>query len=101
MVANARFRGPHRASVWWASLVHYLFLDEPRTSFVVGEPKATNSTVLGYDFANGFNIEKLIDLPHKRSALVKCSRERFFQLSPFSWDGQAEIADHSNRAARV
>ncbi|KAL2048820.1 hypothetical protein ABVK25_010945 [Lepraria finkii] len=101
LVRNARFRGPHRASVWWASLVQYTFLDEPRTSFVVGEPKATNSAVLGYDFANGFNIEKLIDLPHKRSALVKCSRERFFQLSPFSWDGQAEIADHSYRAARV
>lgn len=81
--------------------MQYTFLDEPRTSFAVGEPKATNSTVLGYDFANGFNIEKLIDLPHKRSALVKCSRERLFQLSPLSWDGQAEIADHSYRAARV
>ena len=41
---------------------------------VVKEPKATNITVLAYDSVIGFNIEKLIDLPYRRSAFEKCSR---------------------------
>lgn len=36
-----------------------------------------------YDEMHGYHVEKTIDLPHKRAALVKCSREKFFQLMPF------------------
>ncbi|KAL1955564.1 hypothetical protein VTO42DRAFT_8443 [Malbranchea cinnamomea] len=86
LVGDERYRGPHRVKAWHTSLTHYMFLDDPRTNFVVGEPRATGVKVLSYDQANGYHVEKFIDLPHKRAALVKCSREKFFQLVPFDYE---------------
>ncbi|KAH7160616.1 acyl-CoA N-acyltransferase [Dactylonectria macrodidyma] len=84
LVGDVRFRGPHRVSAWWSSLMHYLYLDDPRTTYVVGEPMENNSTVVMYDFIHGFGLDKFVDLPHKRGAFMRCSRERFFQLCPLA-----------------
>ncbi|KAH9864439.1 hypothetical protein J1614_010373 [Plenodomus biglobosus] len=101
LVGDIRFRGPYRVSAWWSGLMHYMFLDEPRTWNLVGEPSATSSTVLAYDFAHGFHVEKLMDLPHKRSALMMVNREKFFTLSPFVWDGEKKVRPSLDAAAKL
>jgi hypothetical protein len=88
-------------SAWWSGLMHYMFLDEPRTWNLVGEPAATSSTVLAYDFAHGFHVEKLMDLPHKRSALMMVNREKFFTLSPFVWDGEQKVRPSLDALAKL
>ncbi|KAH8724992.1 aerobactin siderophore biosynthesis protein iucB [Phaeosphaeriaceae sp. PMI808] len=101
LVGDIRFRGPYRVSSWWSGLMHYMFLDEPRTWNLVGEPAATSSTVLAYDFAHGFHVEKLMDLPHKRSALMMVNREKFFILSPFIWDGEEKVRPSLDALAKL
>ncbi|KAL4891565.1 acyl-CoA N-acyltransferase [Aspergillus ambiguus] len=101
LVGDTRFRGQHRVMVWWCSIMHYMFLDDPRTKFIVGEPKYTNLTPLAYDHATGFNLEKLVDLPHKRSALVKCRREKFFHIAPFRFDGSDLLERDPFRALKL
>ncbi|KAF2830384.1 aerobactin siderophore biosynthesis protein iucB [Ophiobolus disseminans] len=101
LVGDVRFRGPYRVSAWWSGLMHYMFLDEPRTWNLVGEPAATSSTVLAYDFVHGFHVEKLMDLPHKRSALMMVNREKFFTLSPFVWDGDERVRPSLDALAKL
>ncbi|KAJ5286954.1 hypothetical protein N7478_002640 [Penicillium angulare] len=91
LVGNDAFRGPHRVMAWWPSMIHYVFLDDHRTENVIGEPMANNDKVLVYDYTFGLHQDQIIDLPHKRASLVKCTRERFFQICPFN-QGSAHIA---------
>jgi hypothetical protein len=91
LVGDARYRGRHRVLAWWSCIIHYLFLDDHRTNAVIGEPNASNNQVLIYDYIHGLHLEKWIDFPHKRAALVKVSRERFFQISPFNQNGATNL----------
>lgn len=82
LVGEERFRGPHRVRSWMGSLVHLIFLLDPRTQLVVGEPRATNAKAVDYFCMMGGYVHSHIDLGHKRAAMIHIPRERFFQLAP-------------------
>ncbi|MFQ6572910.1 GNAT family N-acetyltransferase [Pseudomonas sp. UM16] len=79
LVGEEHHRGPHKVASWLSALVHYLFLDDPRTQRVVAEPRADNSKMIGYMHDQRFHCEKEFDFPHKRAALMVLGRERFFE----------------------
>lgn len=78
LVGEEAHRGPHKVASWLSALVHYLFLDDPRTQRVVAEPRADNGRMIGYMHDQCFHCEKEFDFPHKRAALMILGRERFF-----------------------
>ena len=82
LVGDERFRGPHRVRSWMGSVVHLMFLLDPSTSQCVSEPRLSNTKMVQYEMMVGGNVEKFIDFPHKRAALVQFGKERFFQLCP-------------------
>jgi RimJ/RimL family protein N-acetyltransferase len=78
LIGESRFRGKAYISAWLPSLMHALFLDDPRTERIVGEPKADHVQQLRNLERSGFARIKTFDFPHKRAALVMLLRERFF-----------------------
>lgn len=78
LVGEEHHRGPHKVASWLSALVHYLFLDDPRTQQVVSEPRADNARMIGHLHNACFHCEKEFDFPHKRAALMLLGRERFF-----------------------
>ncbi|MFU2330048.1 GNAT family N-acetyltransferase [Pseudomonas sp. NFX98] len=78
LVGEENHRGPHKVASWLSALVHFLFLDDPRTQRVVAEPRADNAKMIGYMQGQRFHCEKEFDFPHKRAALMALGRERFF-----------------------
>ncbi len=79
LIGNPRHLGRAKTSAWFRSLTHYLFLDEPRTRRIVGEPRASHHKMLSYCADAAYDKVKEFDFPHKRAALVCCERERFFR----------------------
>ncbi len=79
LIGNARHLGRVRTLAWFRSLTHYLFLDDPRTQRIVGEPRASHHKMLSYCADAAYEKVKEFDFPHKRAALVCCERERFFR----------------------
>lgn len=78
LVGEECFRGPHFVAAWLQSLVHCLFLDDPRTRNVVAEPRADNARMINYLQAAGFHKLKEFDFPHKRAAMMVLPREVYF-----------------------
>lgn len=68
-----------KTAAWLRGLTHFLFLDDPRTEKVVGEPRVDNAKLLRYADALAYEKIKEFDFPHKRAALMHCWRDPFFE----------------------
>ena len=79
--AIASHRGPAKVAVWIrAPWSHYLFLDDPRTQRVVGEPQRRQPEVhQPICKARASPSCKEFHFPHKRAAMVVLEREAFFE----------------------
>lgn len=63
-----------------SSMVHFLFLDDPRTESVLLEPRSDNDNLLKYIKSMDCSwIEKEFDFPHKTAKLVRFDRNYFFR----------------------
>lgn len=78
VVGEDSCRGRDWVTAWLPSLMHYMFLDEPRTQRIVGEPRSDHAGQLRNLDRAGFGRIKHVVLPHKEAVLVRLERERFF-----------------------
>lgn len=79
LVGDKRFLGTKYFYAWMHSISHFMFLDEPRTQCLVGEPRYDNKALLRYiPKLPGWTLDKEFDFPHKRARLLLCDRTRFF-----------------------
>lgn len=78
LVGSRRHLGRTRTHAWARALFHYLFLDDPRTQRVVGEPRVDNSKLVKALMPLGCSVDFAFDFPHKRAWLMRCERRRFF-----------------------
>ncbi|WP_090334474.1 GNAT family N-acetyltransferase [Nitrosomonas sp. Nm51] len=79
LIGNRKFLGIKNTDAALKCVVHYLFLDDPRTIKIMAEPRWDNQKVLQY--VDSFPVWRRIkefDFPHKRAVLLECTRERLF-----------------------
>jgi len=77
-VGDPRYRFQGLGRQWFLSMAHFLFLDDPRTMRLVGEPRVDQVRVKNWSKSTPWEIVKEFDFPHKRAVLMMMGRERFF-----------------------
>ncbi len=78
IVGEEAFRGRAWFTAWLPSLLHLMFLDDPRTERIVQEPSAAHHRQLRNLQRSGFAHMRSADLPTKRAAIMSISRQHFF-----------------------
>jgi len=78
LIGERRFLGEGQTVHWLNAVSHFLFLAEPRTRNLWGEPRADNKAMLRYTRTTSWQHHGEFDFPHKRAALLCNPRERFF-----------------------
>ncbi|PNG27524.1 GNAT family N-acetyltransferase [Methylocella silvestris] len=77
-IGEPAFRGKAWITAWLPSLMHFMFLDDPRTQRILGEPAAAHAQQIRNLERSGFAKVKHFNFPHKHALLVMLLRERFF-----------------------
>lgn len=78
LVGEQDFRGPQHFNAWMKAISHYLFLDDVRTQRLVLEPRSDNQRLFNRILPFGYEKCFEFNFPHKRSALLMLTRDRFF-----------------------
>lgn len=78
LVGEQDFRGPLHFNAWMKAISHYLFLDDVRTQRLVLEPRSDNQRLFNRILPFGYEKCFEFNFPHKRSALLMLTRDRFF-----------------------
>lgn len=79
LVGEEDTRGVEYVTAWLPSLMRYMFLAEPRTEAILGEPKASHLRQLKNLGRGGFAHVRDFDFSHKRASLVRLERQHFFE----------------------
>jgi RimJ/RimL family protein N-acetyltransferase len=79
LVGSTRFRSPGRTEAWLRSIIHYVFLDDPRTQRIVGEPRIDHDRWIAYMQGQGAARLREFDFPHKRAVLIAFERQTHFE----------------------
>ncbi|WP_332305409.1 GNAT family N-acetyltransferase [Rhizobium sp. GR12] len=78
IVGDETCRGRNWFTAWLPSLLHYMFIDDPRTERIVQEPSSNHHRQLRNLQKSGFSHVKSVDLPTKHAAIMAIGRQRFF-----------------------
>ncbi|WP_174922926.1 GNAT family N-acetyltransferase, partial [Burkholderia metallica] len=78
LVGEPRWRGPHRVAGWLPSVVHYLFLDDPRTEAVGCAVPAGHARVADHLARHGFARRRRLALADAQPLWMCTLRETFF-----------------------
>lgn len=79
LIGNKNYLGFQTTDALIKTVLHFLYLDDPRTRKIMAEPRHDNQKVLRYAEASiGWRKIKEFDFPHKRAALLENRREVFF-----------------------
>lgn len=78
IVGDETCRGRIWFTAWLPSLIHFMFLDDPRTERIVQEPSSSHHRQLRNLQKSGFSYIKSANMPTKNAAIVTIGRQRFF-----------------------
>lgn len=79
LVGNDEYLGFKNTDAMLKAVCHALYLLEVRTRRIMAEPRHDNVAILKYvETFKAWRKVKEFDFPHKRAALLECSREKFF-----------------------
>ncbi|KEP68313.1 siderophore biosynthesis protein [Thioclava dalianensis] len=101
LVGEAAYRGAAYITAWLPSLMHYMFLAEPRCARIMGEPKASHTQQLRNLGRAGFAHLRDFDFPHKRASLVQLDRQHFFEARLWARPEPAQGAPLAFSSARI
>lgn len=78
IVGDEACRGRDWFTAWLPSLLHFMFLDDPRTQSIVQEPSSNHHRQLRNLQKSGFSHVKSVNLATKHAAIMAITRQRFF-----------------------